>query len=287
MMEHIPVRHIETSQEETNLPEGFSIRKVQVLLDGKNMVQELHRHDFFYVLVLEKGAGHHAIDFEPCEVADRAVFCMRPGQVHALTLHAGSRGYLMQFNAAFGSAYEPAVQQALRRASRQNGYRLNTRAFDKLYAVLDRIFQEYTLQQEGFQAMIKANLSIFLIELDRGPHRERSLAGNRLYEQERLEEFEELLETHAARHKQVAYYAGIMNLSPYQLNAITKATLGKTCSEVISEYILLEARRYLLATSRQVNQIAYQLGYEDTSYFIRFFKKHTGQSPEAFRQNFT
>jgi AraC-like DNA-binding protein len=77
----------------------------------------------------------------------------------------------------------------------------------------------------------------------------------------------------------------MLNLSSYQLNAIVRATLGKTCSELIIEYILLESKRYLLATSHQVTQIAYHLGYEDVSYFIRFFKKHTGYSPEAFRNN--
>ena len=76
-----------------------------------------------------------------------------------------------------------------------------------------------------------------------------------------------------------------MSLSAYQLNNITKTTLGKTASDVINDHIILEAKRYLLATSEQVNQIAYHLGYEDTSYFIRFFKKHTGKTPDAFRSN--
>jgi AraC family transcriptional regulator, transcriptional activator of pobA len=75
----------------------------------------------------------------------------------------------------------------------------------------------------------------------------------------------------------------MMNLSVYQLNAITKATLSKTCSDLITQQIILEAKRCLLATSHQVNQTAYRLGYEDVSYFIRFFKKQTGYSPEAFR----
>jgi AraC family transcriptional activator of pobA len=50
--------------------------------------------------------------------------------------------------------------------------------------------------------------------------------------------------------------------------------------------VILEAKRCLLATSNQVNQTAYRLGYEDVSYFIRFFKKQTGYSPEAFRNSF-
>ena len=77
-----------------------------------------------------------------------------------------------------------------------------------------------------------------------------------------------------------------MNLSSYQLNEITKTTIGKTASELINEHIILEARRNLLATSNQIKDIADHLGYEDVSYFIRFFKKHSGFSPEAFRLNF-
>ncbi len=107
------------------------------------------------------------------------------------------------------------------------------------------------------------------------------------YRRQRFEEFSELLEAHVYTHKQVAEYAGMMSLSPYQLNAITKETQGKTCSRLITEHIILEAKRYLLATAGQVNQVAYQLGYEDASYFARFFKKHTGYSPETFRHNFS
>ncbi|MBK6938533.1 MAG: AraC family transcriptional regulator [Chitinophagaceae bacterium] len=81
-------------------------------------------------------------------------------------------------------------------------------------------------------------------------------------------------------------YASLLNLSPYQLNAIAKQSAGKTVSELINEQIILETKRYLLATSGQVKDIADHLGYEDVSYFIRFFKKQTGYSPEAFRKNF-
>ncbi|WP_409994868.1 helix-turn-helix domain-containing protein [Chitinophaga pinensis] len=49
--------------------------------------------------------------------------------------------------------------------------------------------------------------------------------------------------------------------------------------------MILEARRQLRATTEQINNIAFRLGYEDVSYFIRFFKKHTGYTPDAFRQN--
>ena len=94
------------------------------------------------------------------------------------------------------------------------------------------------------------------------------------------------METNITNNKQVSQYADMLNISTYQLNAITKTSLNKTPSELINEYIILESKRQLLATSNQVNQIADHLGYDDISYFIRFFKKHTEYSPEAFRNNF-
>ena len=77
----------------------------------------------------------------------------------------------------------------------------------------------------------------------------------------------------------------MMHLTTFKLNKITKETVGKTCSQLINEQIILEAKRHLLATTNQVNQIAFDLGFEDPSYFIRFFKKSANFSPEVFRKN--
>ncbi|HVU84548.1 MAG TPA: AraC family transcriptional regulator, partial [Puia sp.] len=267
------------------LSESFSIRDIHELLAGGDMVQELHRHDFFYILALKKGTGSHDIDFTSYAVSDNAVFIMRPAQVHQLVLKAGSAGYLMQFRDEFYFPHDKVSKQLLRKASNINHYQLNSKGFIKLFDLLAHIFQEYTDKQEKHQEVIKAFMGVFFIELFRQYSSSPADSIN-LYTQERLDAFLELLEIHVFDHKQVSDYAAMLNLSVYQLNAVTKTTLGKTCSELIDEYIILEARRYLLATSNQVNQIADYLGYEDVSYFIRFFKKHTGYSPESFRQNF-
>lgn len=286
-MENIPIRHIHEIQKEPNLSGSFSIRNIHELLQGNDMVEELHRHDFFYILVLEKGSGNHEIDFAPYEICNHSVFLMRPGQVHQLTLKAGSTGYLIQFKTEFFYSQNKLSQQLLRKVSHINFCNLDDNGFKKLYAILTYAFGEYCNKQEGYEEVIQSNLNIFFIELVR--HRQNkkiSSSDSNSYAQEQLEKFLELLEANITQYKQVSQYADILNLSTYQLNAITKEVLGKTCSELINEYIILESKRALLATSNQVNQIAYYLGYEDVSYFIRFFKKHTGHSPEAFRRNF-
>ena len=285
-MEKIPIRYINATQKETDASESFNIRDIRDLLAGKNMVQELHRHDYFYILALKKGTGNHEIDFTSYQVRDHSIFIMRPGQVHQLTLKSESRGYLIEFKTDFYHPLNKPSNQLLRKASYQNLCQPDAIGFKKLLVILTYVFKEYSDKQERYQDVIRANLDIFFIELLRHrQNRQRSSNTARTYTQERLEEFLELLEAHIVRFKQVSDYADMLNLSTYQLNAITKETLGKTSSELINEYIILEAKRYLLATTKQVNQIAHQLGYEDVSYFNRFFKKRTGYSPETFRNN--
>jgi AraC family transcriptional regulator, transcriptional activator of pobA len=286
-MENIPIRHIQKIQKEPNLSGSFSIREIHELLEGKDMIQELHRHDFYYILVLEKGSGSHEIDFTPYEVYDNSIFLMRPGQVHQLTLKAGSTGFLLQFNTDYIYSQNKLSQELLRKVSHINFCNLDGNGFKKLEAILSYILKEYCEKQEGYQEVIKSNLSIFFIELIR--HRQNKKIApndNNQYSQEQLEKFLDLLEINITNSKQVSYYADMLNISTYQLNAITKTSLDKTPSELINEHIILESKRQLLATSNQVNQIADHLGYDDISYFIRFFKKHTDYSPEAFRHNF-
>jgi AraC family transcriptional regulator, transcriptional activator of pobA len=286
-MNDIPTRDSDTTRNEPVFSESFRILDVRELLGGKDMVQELHRHDFFFILALKKGLGNHEIDFTSYEVCDNSLFFIRPGQVHQLELKAGSTGFLVQFNTDFLDHGDKATGQLLRRAGNKSLCQLDDKRIKKPIAILTFIFHEYSEKQEGYQEVIKANLGIFFIELVRQcQNRKNPLIKGTLSPQERIEELSELLERHISTHKQASQYANMLHLSSYKLNSFTKNMFGKKCSELINDYIILEAKRFLLSTSDQVNQIANHLGYEDVSYFIRFFKKHTGISPEAFRHNF-
>lgn len=284
-MDNIPTRYINATQKELSFSKSFGIRRIQNLLSGKDMIQEIHRHDFFYMLAIKKGAGNHEIDFKPYPVSDNSIFFIRPGQVHQLMLKAGSKGYLMSFKTDFFYPNNSQPKHLLRKASATDLYVLDSNRFKKIFSILTYIFKEYTNKNKGYIDIIKANLIILCTELIRQDSKTQA-NNNNTPAQERLQHFLELLEIHIHKHKQVSEYANMLNLSNYQLNTILKSTLGKTCSELINEYIILEAKRHLIATTSQVIQIAYHLGYEDVSYFIRFFKKHTGYTPEAFRHNF-
>jgi AraC family transcriptional regulator, transcriptional activator of pobA len=283
-MKDVPIRKIKTSAWEIDVSKSFSIRKVEDVLGGEDMFHALHRHDFFFVLALQKGEGRHEIDFQEYSVEDHSIFLLRPGQVHQLELKADNTGFLMEFDATFHQPGHNLSRQRFRRTANTNFCKPEAAGFEKMLSILSGIFHELTARQEGYLDVIKANLEIFFIEFLRQSQNPAPTENGNTYSQSRLDDFMTLLETRLADLKQVSQYADLLNLSTYQLNSITKTTVGKAASELINEQIILEAKRYLLATTNQVKDIASQLGYEDVSYFIRFFKKHTGHSPEAFRK---
>ena len=286
-MKTIPVRHIAPPQMEQGNTGHFSIRDVQQMLNGKDSIHDLHKHDFIFVLALHKARGLHEIDFIPFEVHDNSIFILRPGQVHRLELKAGSTGFLMGFDMSFYQPKQSITDQRWKRASGKTYCEIEAGRFIKLHSILTNVFDEFTSKKEGYAEAIKANLDLFFIEYIRQSANPKGNAKTKsAYTQEVFEKLADLLETNIGRMKNISQYADLLNLSPYQLNSVTKASVGKTVSDLINEQIILEAKRNLLATSSQVKDIADLLGYEDVSYFIRFFKKHTGHSPEAFRKNF-
>ncbi|TSJ42111.1 helix-turn-helix domain-containing protein [Fluviicola chungangensis] len=284
-MDKIPLRRI--SDRIQNSDKLFSIRTLEEILDGKPMNDGLHRHNYFFILVIKTGTGEHVIDFIPYSIDDRSVFILRPGQIHQLKLAPDCKGFLMQFDADFYSPTNVSAKQRFRRVTAKNSCSPEPLRFEKLCAILDYIYQEYMNKERDFSDLIRANLDIFFIESMRQSANPAQKTTTEIsYEQERFEEFQELLEKHVTEHKTVIQYAEMMGISVYQLNKVTKDVLEKTVSELIHEQLILESKRTLLGTSVQVKEVAYSLGFEDVSYFIRFFRKGTGFSPEAFRNHF-
>lgn len=287
-MQVIPVRHIRPAIKEPDALGDLVVWNLKDLLSGRDMVQDLHRHSFYFFLIIEHGGGEHVIDFTPYPVVNGSVYLMCPGQVHALKLQADCEGYILQFTDQLHLRNDTAARQILKKAARKNYFLPDAAARERLLGVTKAIHKENREKKDQYQFAIEANLRLLLVELLRQTQELADMPDEQIsYQAERLEEFKELIADHISSQKQVSWYAQRMHLTTYQLNAITKAVVGKSSSSLINDYILLEAKRFLLATTNQVNQISWHLGYEDVSYFIRFFKKHTGYSPDAFRKRFT
>ncbi len=189
IMKQIPVRHIQ----EPHLTDNFTIRRVQDLLKGKDMVQPLHRHAFYFILILENATGSHTIDFVSHKVTSQLGVSASPrtgtrafatGRQHGISYRI--------FPSHHGrSHYMPALR------NHSGGFRPDANTFKKLHALATSIWQEYTDKQEGYLDVIQANLDIFFIQLGRLARKD---SGGQPYDyaQGRLDALSDLLE--------IAYY---------------------------------------------------------------------------------
>jgi AraC family transcriptional activator of pobA len=99
-----------------------------------------------------------------------------------------------------------------------------------------------------------------------------------------MEEFNQLINQHYLTLHKPSEYAKLLNMSPNNLTKRCTKYFGKTPSQLISERLILEAKKQLHLTRQSIKEIAYKLKFQDEFYFSRVFKKFTKVSPQAFRE---
>jgi len=116
-----------------------------------------------------------------------------------------------------------------------------------------------------------------------------NLKGQRIHKPnigcQRLINARKYIEEHYKEERNVEFYARKMELSAKRLNEVFKEFLGETVTQTLHRRLLLEAKRELVSQNKTIQTISDELGFENASYFARFFKKHEGVSPTEFLNN--
>jgi AraC-like DNA-binding protein len=148
-----------------------------------------------------------------------------------------------------------------------------------LTAILNVIQSEYSQNTDNI-LLLRTLLKAFLLKLMSSS--KQQLISPDLNEK-RIYQFLLLLENHFTTEKKVDFYAKKLSLSSKRLNQILKQKLGKTINQILQERLLIEAKHLLFIGKESIKEISFSLGFQDSSYFSRFFKKMTNLSPEEFR----
>jgi len=137
-------------------------------------------------------------------------------------------------------------------------------------------------EKEANADIIKLYLATFLAEMEQ-PSVFRLRINFPAHERLTME-FKRLLNYNITKEKSVRFYAAELNVTPNHLNKSVKVTLGRSASALIDEMLVLEAKILMQKKTMSVSEIAFEIGFEDVSYFGRFFKKHTGFAPTEYRK---
>jgi AraC family transcriptional activator of pobA len=92
-----------------------------------------------------------------------------------------------------------------------------------------------------------------------------------------------LIDAFFRREHRLRFYADKLGMTVDRLNDHVKRAAGVTAGHLIRQRLLTEAKRQLVFTTQQIQDIAAELAFSDASHFARFFRKHTGATPHAFR----
>lgn len=97
--------------------------------------------------------------------------------------------------------------------------------------------------------------------------------------------FGQLVLDNYTKEKNVAFYASKLGITAAYLSTIVKQTTGRTCMEIISNMVIMDAKAQLKSTNLPIYQIADSLNFNNVSFFGKYFKRYVGVSPQEYRNS--
>lgn len=243
-----------------------------------------HKHDFYLVVLITQGTGTHEVDFKSYDVEPGIMFMLKPGQMHFWKFSNDIDGFVFFHDATFfDEGYSAmSIREFDFFSSMQNEpvVYLKEHVLSFVANSMKLLIDEYRNDRLYKRSKLRSVIHLIYIEISR-IHIPMYRMENRTY-LGKLRQFEELIEENFKEMKFAKDYASRLNISEKHLNRIVKNCLNKTSSSLIQERVILEAKRMLMHSELNVTEISLALGFNESSYFIRFFKKKTGVTPMGF-----
>lgn len=270
---------------------NFYIRKFKEHLNENCFLEDPHGHDFYLVLIITKGSGVHYIDSTKYDVKPGAIFIISPGQIHKWELGKETDGYVLFFTKKYFlldfNSERLTSLPFLQSTFSQPHILLNEAQQKQILNVFVKVSEEYSGRNLNYHELIRIYLNEMFIKLARFYSQKHSIKSVYNYELIQLNKFESLIDSYYKKHKPLSFYASEMNISLKQLSYLCKKVINKKPSEMITDRLILEAKRLIIHSDYSITMISDILNFNDNSYFARMFKKICNQTPDQYRNSFS
>lgn len=231
-----------------------------------------HRQTNHSIILVIKGSIIASSGFDNYSVEQNAMIIIPAGQVTSLSFMSENiEGFYLHFSDDYLSHIKVDLSKWLIRPVIKFG----NAELQHLTTLLKRMQK---LNENIANAdIIKLYLATFLAEMEQST--DFRLRINIPAHERITMEFKKLLSYNITTHRSVSFYASELNVTPNHLNKSVKTTLDKSASALIDEMLILEAKILMQKNDMSIGEIAFEIGFEDVSYFGRFFKKHTDVTP--------
>lgn len=251
----------------------------------KQPVEYAHRDDYYIFGIVSGGSCCVSIDFKDYLLTESEIIYTLPNQVHHIADAGNAKAFLLFVDGVF---IDPSGQQVLSEyALSLIPFRINHARLSELKQILTIIGRRINYPGNEDSKRIIQNLSRaavgIITESVRGTIRQQSKNKRHI---EITLAFKELLSREHRINRTPSYYAELLHISSVYLNEVVKDITGISVSKYIQYERMLRAKRMLICTSLHIREIAFNLGFEDHTYFTRLFTKITGLNPTAYRKKY-
>lgn len=260
------------------------------LIRNAEHTQKPHVHSFYQIIWFTSGKGKHYVDFNEYEIEDNTLFFISKGQIHHFDENQ-YEGAIIHFNESFIADNENYVSIFLKHNifhsfEKEPLFKIKQTDSKELLNIVNQMQTEmWTPNQFAHGEYLKILLHLFLIVIQRFGIR-KNCNGLSMNNPSHIlfVKFRKLIEENYPQIHTVSEYAKLLNISSKSLTNCTKEISHQTPLEIINERIILEARRLLSYSEKNVNEIGFELGFEDPSYFVKFFKRYMQMLPSDYRK---
>lgn len=247
-----------------------------------------HRNAFYKIGLCLRGSARLRVNLETYDLGPASLIVLSPYTImqwaaRSADCEALSIFFTKEFAAAGGGAGPDSF--AFFAPDAHHVFPLPPAAAARLTALLHTIGQRYGAPHPYREQILRSLLQILLY--DTAPlYQAQHVASTtgRTRSQLIAADFKQLVNTHYATKRNLAFYADKLCITPKHLAETVKAATGKRAVAWLADAVLLEAQVLLQNPALPISQIAEALHFADPSTFGRFFRNHTGLTPARYRQ---
>lgn len=251
----------------------------------------IQRLNYYSLIWIRNGRGSAKADFSEHDFTQNTLFAFSPYQPFMFQKDEELQGVVINFHPDFFCIHKHQQEVACNGVLFNNIYNppfvsVDETANSTFKMLLEQITSEMQNPALAQYELLVSYLKIFLITASRlktAQQTETQINPEENKEPFILQNLKNYIETHFKTKHSASDYADLLNISAKALAKLTKTHFNKTLTDLISERIIIEAKRELYLTNKAVKEIAYELGYIDEYYFSRFFKNNADISPQAYR----
>ena len=260
--------------------------------DLKEWQAEVHVINYGAIVICRKGKAVIHVNYHQWELYKGAVITVFPNDVVLLEEIKGEENFeveMLRYSASLlreaSLQMEQTVYSFLREDRCRQDKPIVTNIINSMFQLLKVYFdqKECTCLTDLVLYQLKAFFIGFHEYLQRNPQYQQSEIKSRRI-RELFNHFMMLVEREYKTSRDVNYYAQKMNITSKYLTNIVKQVTPHTPKIIIDEYVILQLKMQLHLSKQSIKEIAWEYHFSDVSFFCRYFKSHTGKTPQQFRK---